>query len=408
MNNYRKFVIAYLGIELILIVLCNIYLIRGMKTDGDRSYKVDIARAVDEMQNGTSMEDIDIDQYKTIIAIRRFHADEICNQDYTVEEVDGELYRFEYQQERSASLPGSINILLGIIFISTLAVLLYIEKKIIKPFYNVCELPTELAKGNLSVPIQEEKSRFFGKFLWGMDMLREKLEQDKATELELIKEKKTLILALSHDIKTPLAAIDLYTKALLGNLYNSKGKQRDAMKGIAKNAETIRHYVDEIVLASREDFLNFEVVCTEFYLAALIDNIMNYYQEKMQRTHTEFMVDVVENCLIYGDFNRAVEVLQNICENAIKYGDGKYVHISFAEEESCKLITIENTGCTLSEEELTNIFDSFYRGSNSENIRGSGLGLYICKELLHRMDGELFAKLIEDRFAMTIVLRKTI
>lgn len=408
MNNYRKFVLAYLGIALFLMVLCNVYLIRGMKTDGDRSYKVDIARAADEMRNGMSIEDIDINRYKTIIAIRLFRADEICNHDYTVEEVDGELYRFEYQQEGNASLLGGINILLGIIFISILVFLLYIEKKIIKPFYDVCELPAELAKGNLTVPIREEKSRFFGKFLWGMDMLREKLEQDKLTELELLKEKKTLILALSHDIKTPLAAIDLYTKALLGDLYDSEAKQREAMQGIAKNVEIIKHYVDEIVVASREEFLNFEVVCTEFYLAAFMDYIIDYYQEKMRRTHTEFMVDAVENCLMYGDFDRAVEVMQNICENAIKYGDGRCVHVSFAEEENCKLITIENTGCTLSEEELTNIFDAFYRGSNSKNVKGSGLGLYICKELLHRMDGELFAKLVEDRFAMTIVLRKIV
>ena len=98
--------------------------------------------------------------------------------------------------------------------------------------------------------------------------------------------------------------------------------------------------------------------------------------------------------------------MQNVMENAIKYGDGKEIHISFQEEENCKLITVENTGCSLKEDEITHVFDSFYRGSNSEKVKGSGLGLYICKEILHKMDGEIFARIIEDRFLITIVLRK--
>ena len=72
-------------------------------------------------------------------------------------------------------------------------------------------LAYELAKGNLSLPVKEENSKLFGRFLWGMDMLREKLEDNKARELEFQKEQKTLILSLSHDIKTPLSSIELYS-----------------------------------------------------------------------------------------------------------------------------------------------------------------------------------------------------
>ena len=80
--------------------------------------------------------------------------------------------------------------------------------------------------------------------------------------------------------------------------------------------------------------------------------------------------------------------------------------ISFSEEEDHSLITIENSGDGLKEEELPHIFDAFYRGSNHAGVRGSGLGLYICKELLHKMDGDIYAKRPETGFAVTIVLRK--
>ena len=75
-------------------------------------------------------------------------------------------------------------------------------------------------------------------------------------------------------------------------------------------------------------------------------------------------------------------------------------------EEDCRLIHIENSGCSLKEEELPNLFDSFYRCSNSNGMKGNGLGLYIFKILMRKMDGEIFAQINEESFAVTVVVRK--
>ena len=168
----------------------------------------------------------------------------------------------------------------------------------------------------------------------------------------------------------------------------------------------IKGYVDEIVTASREDFLNLEVSMGEYYLSGVMKVTENYYKDKLSVIHTEFQVDEISECLVKGDKDRMVEVLQNVMENAIKYGDGKSIRISFGEEEDCKLVHIENSGCNLKKEELPNIFDSFYRGSNSNDVKGSGLGLYICKILMRKMDGEIFAGMNGDVFCVTIVIKK--
>lgn len=100
-------------------------------------------------------------------------------------------------------------------------------------------------------------------------------------------------------------------------------------------------------------------------------------------------------------------MLKNAMENAIKYGDGKSIKIDVSEEENCKLISIKNTGCNVPENELSHIFDSFYRGNNSKKQSGSGLGLYICKQLMHKIDGDIFAKIIDNNsFEITILVRK--
>ena len=404
MNKYRRFVLTVMLVELVLFLICQWVTAGTLRSNGDRNYRVEIERASNEMREGVSKNDIDLNQYHSITEIRLFEADEACRDDYMVEEVNGVLYRFCYRTVEKGDFQKIIrwmDSLLLFLFFLTGILLWDIGRKVIKPFQNMNELVTQLAKGNLAVPLMEEKSKYFGRFLWGIDMLRETLEQNRERELELLKKNKTLLQSVSHDIKTPLSAIDLYTRALSENLYDKK-----AIAGIEKNVKEIKKYVDDIVAVSREDIMHLEVQCNEFYLKDLMKTIIIYYTQKMKQNHTELIVDEIDDCLLYGDLDRAVEVLQNICENAIKYGDGKMIRISFDEEEDCRLITVQNSGCSLKEEEFTHIFDSFYRGSNCGDAKGSGLGLYICKTILHQMDGEIFAKEKDGMFMVTIVLKK--
>ena len=405
MNKYKVFAGFIIIVEVLLIVFCNI-LYTYENDDSGRLYRVEAKRLVTEIEkqklSGKDIESLDLSKYETIVRVSEFASDEGCNNDYFVEKIDDKLYRIEYRVDNSKSMPVYMNIVLfGMMFITGI-VIVYVYKKVLKPFGDMSNLSYELAKGNLSMPIKEEKSKLFGRFLWGMDMLREKLEDNKEKELKFQRERKTLILSLSHDIKTPLSSIELYSKALEEDLYDTQEKRTEALQGITRNVKEIKGYVDEIVTASREDFLNLEVHMGEFYLSEAIKALKSYYQDKLSVIHTTFEVAKI----VKGDKNRLVEVLQNIMENAIKYGDGKCIRISFYEEEDCKLIHIENSGCSLKQEELPNLFDSFYRGSNSNGIKGNGLGLYICKTLMRKMDGEIFAQTKEESFAVTVVVRK--
>ena len=410
MSRFKRFVWIISFIEIALIILCNVIYVRNDETDGGRLYRVEAKRVAEQIaEKNLSPEEVgslDLAEYETIIAITQFVPGETCNDDYVVENIGGTLYRITYRTTQTNSVIYVVNAVLIAMVLVTVIVFVYVYHKVLKPFQAMSNLSHELAKGNLSTPIKEEKSKLFGRFLWGMDMLREKLEDNKEKELEFQKDRKTLILSLSHDIKTPLSSIDLYAKALEADLYDTKEKKDEALQGIARNVKEIKGYVDEIVKASREDFLHLEVGQGEVYLSKVIEAIRVYYKEKLSVVHTEFAIAEFSECLVQADTNRLIEVLQNIMENAIKYGDGKYISISFDDEEDCKLIHIENSGDGLKEEELPNLFDSFYRGSNSHRGKGNGLGLYICKTLMRKMDGDIYAKNMEHGFVVTVVVRK--
>ena len=406
MKAFHRIFSAVAAAVILLFAVVNMILAAD-KTDDGRPYRVEIRRLVREMEaNGST----DISECEYVTNIERYGEKFYStDSDYVICEINGELYRFDYNTNGSSyktHLTGIVNAVLGIMAILITTVMLYIKFAILTPFERLSDIPYELSKGNLTAPVKETKNRFFGKFLWGINILRENIEQQKQRELEMQKEKKTLLLSLSHDIKTSLSAIKLYSAALSKNLYSDAEKQHKIAKNINEKADEIEGYVSQIITASREDFLSFEVNIGEFYLSELIEKITEYYKEKLALIKTELIIGEYKNCLLSGDLSRSVEVLQNVMENSLKYGDGRRVELIFPEDDECVQIVITNGGCTLGKDDLPHIFESFWRGANAKNIRGSGLGLYICRQLMRKMNGEIFAQIDDDIITVTTVFAR--
>ncbi len=406
MKAFNRISVIIIFAVIAVFAVANIILITGNDSEG-RPYLVEISRLVSNMENGETA-DISACEYVTGISE---YGENFYNSksDYVIREVNGSLYRFDYNSDNSRDNMRhilTVNIILGIMSLLIISVIIYIRVKVLSPFEKLSDVPYELSKGNLTAPVKESKNRFFGRFIWGVDMLRENMEQQKERELSLQKDRKMLLLSLSHDIKTPLSAIKLYSKALSKGLYTEKEKQLEIAESINSKADEIESYVTQIITASREDFLSLDVNMGEFYLSELLAKIKLYYTEKLSLIKTEFFVSEYKDCLICGDPDRSVEVIQNIMENAIKYGDGKRIEISLSEEEGCILLTVANSGCTLSDSELPYIFDSFRRGTNAENEKGSGLGLYICRQLMGKMKGDIFAEIKDGFMRVTAVFLK--
>lgn len=406
MKSFNKIFLAAVVLILILFAAANLFIYGLTFNESGRPYRVEAERLAFEIEKN-GFESIDITEYKYISGAEKFGEGFYeTDSDCIIKEINGSLYRFDYRTENTDNRSGlllAVNIVLLSASAFITGVLIFVKVKILAPFERLSELPVELSRGNLTAPLKESKNRFFGKFIWGVNLLRENLEEQKRRELELQKEKKTLLLSLSHDIKTPLSAIKLYAGALTKNLYKDSERQAEVARRINENADEIGEYLSEIISASKEDFLSLETKNSEFYLSELINGIEDYYGEKLALLKTEFSIARYENLLLKGDPDRSAEVLQNIIENAVKYGDGRRIEISFSQEEDCELITVKNSGGTLSKSELPHIFESFWRGSNAQKTQGSGLGLYICRQLMRKMNGEIYAETNGEETAVTAV-----
>lgn len=423
MKKFDKIMAAIIAVYLV-ISLGLPALFNGMNNKSSSEYKVEINRIYSGLVQGESFTKPELASYKFVKAVLFLPQSKATNKEDTNEfykSKNGLQYeikpwykedkllgylRFDYGSLNSDnSILLKIELALFMFAAIIISVLFYVRNSILRPFNILSELPYELSKGNFKEAIKENKNKFFGRFVWGVNVLRENLDHHKIKELKLEKEKKLLLLSISHDIKTPLNTIKLYAKAIEEEVYDTKEKNVQAAKQIQEKSLEIENFVKEIIKTSSEDILEIEVKNSECYLKDLINKVIVTYKEKCSLKMIDFIVEEYTNKLIKGDLERALEVIGNIIENAFKYGDGKVIKISFYEEDYCQLIKIFNTGETISQNEFNHIFESFYRASNAKDKPGNGLGLYICKAIMEKMDGEVFAECERDGMSFTLVFR---
>ncbi len=402
MKAFRTLCVIVVSVFLLLAALLNVLLIRTNRYN-DGIYRVEAKRLMDTIAETGRYDLSDYPHLTGVFAEEEtlFHSDA----HYLITEANGTLYRVEYAVDNEMRALVPVNCTLALCFLILIGLLLYIRRHIILPFNRMRSVPQELAKGNLAVELPEERSRYFGSFTWGVNLLRESIEDSRKKEITMQRDKKRLLLSLSHDIRTPLSAIKMNASALAKGLYTDEEKRHAALESIQVRADEIKYSIDEIITAAGKDFLDFEVTQGEAFLSAVILKIQARYAPSLSVSGAELAIGEYRDCLLSCDPDRLCECLQNLMENAIKYGDGRCISMEFDRMDGCELITVSNTGCTLETKELPLIFDSFHRGSNAGSTPGNGLGLFICKRLMSRMGGDVYADIRNGAFRITLVVK---
>lgn len=422
MKNYNKIIMVSIILYIFVAFLSGIFILNA-DTKDNHAYRVESQRIMAEIKDISAIEKINLDNYEYIqdIEFLTVSSDKDTVQSFYIENNNGKIQiipfyknnqllgyiKFIYELPKLNIYNIFLLIQIGLFLLEVfiLIILFYLKRKLIQPFWNLQDLPLQLSKGHFKGNLKEERSQYLGKFMWGMGQLKDLLDISKKRELELMKEKKKMLLSLSHDIKTPLNLIKLYNKALAENIYEDEESRKSAMIQITEKTVEIEKYVDEIMKSSRENILDIEINNQDFYLQDLMNKVLSVYQEQCYSRQIELIVEQYENKLLKGDIERAQEVFENIFENAFKYGDGRNIKVSFYEEDYCQLIHIFNSGVSVCDNEFNHLFESFFRGSNSQGQQGSGLGLYICREIMTKMDGAVFAIKHDDGMSFVLVFR---
>lgn len=270
---------------------------------------------------------------------------------------------------------------------------LWLDRVVIKPFSKLKGFAERVAGGNLDIPLEMDRQNLFGAFTESFDMMRAELKKAQIAEAEANAGKKELTAKLSHDIKTPVASIK--AAAEVGAALTDNEKIRDNYTQIIRKADQINTLVTNLFTATLEELSHLSVTPTDLDSSELKLLLAN--SDYLHRA----VIPDIPGCLLYADHLRLQQVFDNIFANSYKYADTE-IEITAYHDKDRLAISIEDHGGGVSPEELPLLRTKFKRGSNTENIEGAGLGLYISDYFMKEMHGELVTENGQNGLKVTV------
>ena len=202
-----------------------------------------------------------------------------------------------------------------------------------------------------------------------------------AAEKERIKE---LISDISHQTKTPIANILLYTDLLKEQELNEQA--RTCVEETAVQAEKLSFLIITLVKLSRLETGVFTLSPTKGELMPMLEKIYRQYLPKAEEKGLRFTLEPTDAQAVF-DEKWCSEAIGNIVDNAIKYTDSGFVTISVKEYEMFCSVVISDSGQGIAEEEQGRIFTRFYRSPSVSQKDGIGVGLYLAREIVNGCGG---------------------
>lgn len=211
-----------------------------------------------------------------------------------------------------------------------------------------------------------------------------------AIDEELIKANSELdrfVYSVSHDLRSPLLSIRGLS-TLMQDEESTGSKNMHYLKLVDKSINNLDNTIREILAYSRNARLDIDV--QEFDLKELIDNIFDELRYSVE-LNFQFMSNIDVPIMIKGDRSRMETVFRNIIGNSIKYKNNDvtdpFVSVQFEQRPGQYRFKIIDNGEGIDSDKIPRVFDMFYRGATSVN--GTGLGLYICKEIMDKIRGKI-------------------
>lgn len=201
---------------------------------------------------------------------------------------------------------------------------------------------------------------------------------------------KSLITNISHQIRTPLANITLYTGLIKERISDEKST-RLADK-IENNAEKLNFFMKQLLKSSYAEQEIISVLPKIVDLGTVIKKSCQSIELDAMKKGIQLILEY-HACKVYADSKWTEEVFTNILENAIKYSpNGAKVTVQSTLYEAFVCVQIVDNGIGIPEEEQGKIFQRFYRGSNVTDKQGFGIGLYLAREVLRKQQGYIKVK----------------
>lgn len=244
-----------------------------------------------------------------------------------------------------------------------------------------------------------------------IETLARSLEKANLRLQALDKTKSEFLSIASHQLRSPLTAIRGYSSMMMeGSFGEFPVKARQALERIDESSKLMADSIEDYLNVSRIESGNMKYSMQDFNLRDRVEKVVDELRPVATKAGLllTFQSDVSSNCIVHADVGKVQQSLHNLINNAIKYTPKGSIAVRLKEHMADKRIwvEIEDTGVGMSEHTMNKLFEKFSRAENASsfNISGTGLGLFVAKNMIEHMGGTVCAKSEGEGKGSTFIL----
>ncbi len=287
----------------------------------------------------------------------------------------------ELMENAVATMNVRLVLFIAFIFVLTFAVSSALAGWLVTPITELTKKAHLLAEGNFDVDFHgNEYGRELVELADTLNFARDELSKTDRMQKELIAN-------VSHDFKTPLTMIKGYASMIMEISGDIPEKRNKHARVIVDEADRLASLVNDVLDLSKISSGIAQLQLTEIDMSAYLYEVLERFAYLKDTQGYQFKVFVEEGLTTRADRVKIGQVLYNLIGNAVNYtGEDKTVYVSLRKEGECCRFSVTDTGVGIKQEELNEIWDRYYRSSQTHKrpVKGTGLGLSIVKTILMR------------------------
>ena len=285
-------------------------------------------------------------------------------------------------------------LLIGIAIFSVSFLLL--QENAIRYIGEISDAMSEISEGNLNIQLEVKGDDEFSEMASLLNKMAEDIRQLMDRERESERTKNELITNVAHDLRTPLTSVIGYLELLKNDTILSDEKRQEYVRITYNKAKHLEQLIEDLFGFTKLNYgkisMNVERVDILQLLTQLLDEFYPNFAENDMHYEIHSNVRAIP---MNGDGNLLARLFENLIGNAIKYGkEGKTVNVLANLSDNIVTISVINYGYVIPEQELSHIFDKFYRvdQARSSSTGGTGLGLAIARNIVELHGGTIEAR----------------
>ena len=217
---------------------------------------------------------------------------------------------------------------------------------------------------------------------------------------KLNKQQNNFLLSVTHEFKTPIAAIRLMLQTSKHPKVNDE-KRIELVDNSIQSTHRLEELAENMLTAMQIESNAYQYNLSPVDYSNLVNKVINNQQIKGQ-----ISAEVEPDIVVDGDDFILRMVVNNLIENAFKYSNNQPIEVSLTKDQKWKRLSIKDQGIGLKKEDYKNIFKKFYRVQDEETrvSKGTGLGLFIVKQALEKHSGKVFVSANDDKGSTFTIL----